>query len=126
MENNEGYVLVKIVPFKKPLGGVADNLSPKERNDMSCTDKYIVLSEVGIDEKGNFLYCADRAPLCYNGNISVTRNSAFLFDDLSSDEQECYVDKVVEVLVSRESYYKLVGIDNSKKLVKRKEDKRNK
>ena len=126
-ENNKFYSM-RIIPLviEKESGDnrnssiYVDNLLNEEINNMSSEQRMLW-------HIGDQIYLAEK-PLTYRGN-EIRKKLYYVFDELTSEEQEKYFDRSIIINVTRD-YVVTVYDDNSKRLfpkkkIKKKEEKSN-
>lgn len=124
-ENNKFYSM-RVIPLviEKESGDnrnssiYVDNLLNEEINNMSSEQRMLW-------HIGDQIYLAEK-PLTYRGN-EIRKKLYYVFDELTSEEQEKYFDRSVIINVTRD-YVVTVYDDNSKRLfpkkkIKKKEEK---
>lgn len=124
-ENNKFYSM-RVIPLviEKESGDnrnssiYVDNLLNEEINNMSSEQRMLW-------HIGDQIYLAEK-PLTYRGN-EIRKKLYYVFDELTSEEQEKYFDRSVIINVTR-NYVVTVYDDNSKRLfpkkkIKKKEEK---
>ena len=115
--NNKEYTLIKIIPFvkyeekivkgKKQIVKI-NNLTQEEINNMSCDSRVIWECD-----GGNF-YPAER-PLTLRGQDVVANYfDAFLYDELTEEEQNKYADRVVVIKSLTDKAVKVYGEDSKR------------
>lgn len=125
-ENNKFYSM-RVIPLviEKESGDnrnssiYVDNLLNEEINNMSSEQRMLW-------HIGDQIYLAEK-PLTYRGN-EIRKKLYYVFDELTSEEQEKYFDRSVIINVTR-NYVVTVYDDNSKRLfpkkkIKKKEEKK--
>ena len=125
-ENNKFYSM-RVIPLviEKESGDnrnssiYVDNLLNEEINNMSSEQRMLW-------HIGDQVYLAEK-PLTYRGN-EIRKKLYYVFDELTSEEQEKYFDRSVIINVTR-NYVVTVYDDNSKRLfpkkkIKKKEEKK--
>lgn len=126
-ENNKFYSM-RVIPLviEKESGDnrnssiYVDNLLNEEINNMSSEQRMLW-------HIGDQIYLAEK-PLTYRGN-EIRKKLYYVFDELTSEEQEKYFDRSIIINVTRD-YVVTVYDDNSKRLfpkkkIKKKEEKSN-
>lgn len=124
-ENNKFYSM-RVIPLviEKESGDnrnssiYVDNLLNEEINNMSSEQRMLW-------HIGDQVYLAEK-PLTYRGN-EIRKKLYYVFDELTSEEQEKYFDRSIIINVTRD-YVVTVYDDNSKRLfpkkkIKKKEEK---
>lgn len=124
-ENNKFYSM-RVIPLviEKESGDsrnssiYVDNLLNEEINNMSSEQRMLW-------HIGDQIYLAEK-PLTYRGN-EIRKKLYYVFDELTSEEQEKYFDRSIIINVTRD-YVVTVYDDNSKRLfpkkkIKKKEEK---
>lgn len=124
-ENNKFYSM-RVIPLviEKESGDnrnssiYVDNLLNEEINNMSSEQRMLW-------HIGDQIYLAEK-PLTYRGN-EIRKKLYYVFDELTSEEQEKYFDRSVIINVTRD-YVVTVYDENSKRLfpkkkIKKKEEK---
>ena len=124
-ENNKFYSM-RVIPLviEKESGDnrnssiYVDNLLNEEINNMSSEQRMLW-------HIGDQIYLAEK-PLTYRGN-EIRKKLYYVFDELTSEEQEKYFDRSIIINVTRD-YVDTINDDNSKRLfpkkkIKKKEEK---
>lgn len=107
--NNKEYMLIKIIPYVKfEEGKEVDNLTLEEINNMSCEPVMLWQHE------GDIYYPAE-LPLTLRGQDDAARCfDAFLYNDLTEEEQIKYADRVMEVKSLTDKAVKVYGEDSKR------------
>lgn len=115
---------IRIVPFvmyitkekngKKDID-VVDNLSSDEISQMSCEPRM-------FRRKGDCVYLAE-IPLAFKGGTGVKGFLCYVFDELTSEEQERYKDRSILVNTNIETVVQVYG-ESSKKFFGKKRSKK--
>lgn len=126
MTKNNKFYSMRVIPLviEKESGDnrnssiYVDNLLNEEINNMSSEQRMLW-------HIGDQIYLAEK-PLTYRGN-EIRKKLYYVFDELTSEEQEKYFDRSVIINVTR-NYVVTVYDDNSKRLfpkkkIKKKEEK---
>lgn len=124
-ENNKFYSM-RVIPLviekesddNRDSSIYVDNLLNEEINNMSSEQRMLW-------HIGDQIYLAEK-PLTYRGN-EIRKKLYYVFDELTSEEQEKYFDRSIIINVTRD-YVVTVYDDNSKRLfpkkkIKKKEEK---
>lgn len=124
-ENNKFYSM-RVIPLviekesddNRNSSIYVDNLLNEEINNMSSEQRMLW-------HIGDQVYLAEK-PLTYRGN-EIRKKLYYVFDELTSEEQEKYFDRSIIINVTRD-YVVTVYDDNSKRLfpkkkIKKKEEK---
>lgn len=124
-ENNKFYSM-RVIPLviekesddNRNSSIYVDNLLNEEINNMSSEQRMLW-------HIGDQIYLAEK-PLTYRGN-EIRKKLYYVFDELTSEEQEKYFDRSIIINVTRD-YVVTVYDDNSKRLfpkkkIKKKEEK---
>ena len=125
-ENNKFYSM-RVIPLviekesddNRNSSIYVDNLLNEEINNMSSEQRMLW-------HIGDQIYLAEK-PLTYRGN-EIRKKLYYVFDELTSEEQEKYFDRSIIINVTRD-YVVTVYDDNSKRLfpkkkIKKKEEKK--
>ena len=126
MTKNNKFYSMRVIPLviEKESGDsrnssiYVDNLLNEEINNMSSEQRMLW-------HIGDQIYLAEK-PLIYRGN-EIRKKLYYVFDELTSEEQEKYFDRSIIINVTRD-YVVTVYDDNSKRLfskkkIKKKEEK---
>lgn len=126
MTKNNKFYSMRVIPLviEKESGDnrnssiYVDNLLNEEINNMSSEQRMLW-------HIGDQIYLAEK-PLTYRGN-EIRKKLYYVFDELTSEEQEKYFDRSIIINVTRD-YVVTVYDDNSKRLfpkkkIKKKEEK---
>lgn len=126
MTKNNKFYSMRVIPLviEKESGDsrnssiYVDNLLNEEINNMSSEQRMLW-------HIGDQVYLAEK-PLTYRGN-EIRKKLYYVFDELTSEEQEKYFDRSIIINVTRD-YVVTVYDDNSKRLfpkkkIKKKEEK---
>lgn len=126
MTKNNKFYSMRVIPLviEKESGDnrnssiYVDNLLNEEINNMSSEQRMLW-------HIGDQIYLAEK-PLTYRGN-EIRKKLYYVFDELTSEEQEKYFDRSVIINVTRD-YVVTVYDENSKRLfpkkkIKKKEEK---
>lgn len=107
--NNKEYMLIKIIPYVRFKEGVeVDNLSVEEINNMSCEP--IMLWQ----HEGDIYYPAE-LPLSVRGfGTGVNSYNAFLYDELTEEEQIKYADRVMIIKSLTDKAVKVYGEESKR------------
>ena len=122
-ENNKFYSM-RVIPL------VIEKESGDNRNSSIYVDNLLEINNMSSEQRmlwhiGDQIYLAEK-PLTYRGN-EIRKKLYYVFDELTSEEQEKYFDRSIIINVTRD-YVVTVYDDNSKRLfpkkkIKKKEEK---
>lgn len=115
---------IRIVPFVKYISkenngvtyeDVEDNISSEEIKNMSCEPRI-------FRRKGDLVYLAE-IPLAFKGGTGVKGFLCYVFDELTKEEQNKYMDRSVIFNTNVETVVQVYG-DESKRFFGKKRFKR--
>lgn len=118
---------IRIVPFVKYTSkgnngvtyeDVEDNLSSEDINNMSCEPRI-------FRRKGDLVYLAE-IPLAFKGGTGVKGFLCYVFDELTEEEQEKYMDRSEIFETNVETVVQVYGESSKRFFGKRKTKRKNK
>lgn len=96
----------KIVRKGKVLSVTVNNLTKEERESISSEPRILW-------ENADHVYMAEM-PLTYNEGINIKSSLYYVFDELTSEEQERFFDKSIVIPTTKPTVVKVYGEDSKK------------